>query len=379
MSNHPERRHQWLWIGVSLLALITVIVFISLAEDSIDVEQSVEPPALQPVTVEHLLVAPEVAQISTNAEIHPRWSAQLRAAVSGRIVEVHDSALAGQRVEQGTTLISIEPSHYVAEVSSAELALKQAELDLLIAEKNTSVARAQYSQDGIKAANDLALQLPQLRLAKSAVESARARVAASNTELANTTISAPFAGYVVERFVSPGQSVNVGEALVDLVDDQRFELIVEISRADWLLLRQPLTDLNAKILDQQGQPIAQARIRQGGGFLDATTRQYRVFLEISHPTEAQVLSGDFVEVLLPGITVPAALNIAESSLTQEGYVWYVDEQDRLQHLSPEVLFRRQERIVIRAPEGPDNWRISTHPLVSFLPGQQVVPRVAGEE
>jgi RND family efflux transporter MFP subunit len=281
-------------------------------------------------------------------------------------------------VDKDTTLVSIEPSHYVAELSSAQLSLKQSELDLLIAQKNTSVARAQFKTSAAKPPNDLALHLPQLRLAKSAVESSRARVAATQKELENTQVTAPFSGYVVERFVSPGQSVNAGDPLVDLVDDRRFELIVELSRADWLLLRQPLVGLKAQVLNQQGSQITQARIRQGGGFLDATTRQYRVFLEIGDPDEAQVLSGDFVEVLLPGITVPAALNVAESSLTQEGHIWYLDEQDRLQRHSPEILFRRQDRVVIRSPEGSNNWRIAIHPLVSFLPGQQVDPRI-GEE
>jgi RND family efflux transporter MFP subunit len=278
-------------------------------------------------------------------------------------------------VNKGASLVSIEPSNYVAELSEAELSLKQAELDLLLAEKNTSVARAQFKKGAPKPPNDLALHLPQLRLAKSAVKAAQARVTASRTQLENTTITAPFSGHIVERFVSPGQSVNPGDLLVDLVDDQRFELIVEIGQKEWMLLRQPLSGLNARILNQQGTEIAQARIRQGGGFLDPTTRQYRVFLDIADPAEAKVLSGDFVQVLLPGITAPSALSIADSGLTQEGYLWYLDEQDRLQRHTPEVLFRRQDRVVIAAPDGENSWRIALTPLLSFLPGQRVAPEI----
>ena len=65
------------------------------------------------------------------------------------------------------------------------------------------------------------------------------------------------------------------------------------------------------------------------------------------------------------------MNIPASALTQEGYVWHVDGKERLQRVSPRVLFRRGDRIVIDAPEGADTWRIAVTPLASFLPGQKV--------
>ena len=110
---------------------------------------------------------------------------------------------------------------------------------------------------------------------------------------------------------------------------------------------------------------------KAAGFLDETTRQYKVFLGVSGSGANKVLSGDFVRVVLPGITVPAAMNIPASALTQEGYVWHVDGEDRLQRATPRVLFRRGDRIVIDAPKGADRWRIAVTPLASFLPGQQV--------
>jgi RND family efflux transporter MFP subunit len=378
MSITDRPRRPWIWLALSLAVFCSVIFILIVAEDTIDVEKTKQEPPLQPVSVEVVKVAPEVVEIRGFAEIRPRWSAQLRAAVSGRITDVHESALAGQRVNKGEKLISIEPSNYTAEVSAAELSLKQAELELLLAEKNTSVARAQYKKSASKPPNDLALHLPQLRLAKSSVESAQASLAATRIQLKNTTVTAPFSGHIVERFVSPGQSINVGDPLVDLVDDQQFELIVEVGRKDWLLLRQPLTGLTARVLNQQGTEIAQARIRQGGGYLDATTRQYRVFLEITDPVESEVLSGDFVQILLPGISVPSTLTIADSSLTREGYLWYLDETDHLRRHTPEILFRHHDKIVIRAPVGQSIWRIAVTPLVSFLPGKKVDPQILEE-
>jgi multidrug efflux pump subunit AcrA (membrane-fusion protein) len=205
------------------------------------------------------------------------------------------------------------------------------------------------------------------------VKTATARLAAAKQQLDETIISAPFSSFVTERFVSPGQTVNVGDRLLKLVDDRVFELTLELGRNDWVMLRQPLAGQVAQVQDQGGKVIAEATIRRGGGFLNEKTRQYKIFLEIAQKDKGSVLSGDFVRVVLPGITVPAALNIPESALTQQGYVWYLNDEDRLHRLTPRVLFHRQGRVVIEAPQREGTWRFATTPLASFLPGLKVQP------
>jgi RND family efflux transporter MFP subunit len=362
------------WVLLALVVLAVVIVFLSLAEDSIDVEQKREQAASQIVSVEKVIVAPATVKVTAFSEIKPRWSALLRASVSGRILEVQTGALAGGVVNANEPLITIEDSQYVAGLAAAKLTLQQAQLTLSKAEKYTAVARRQFKTSGVNPPNDLALHLPELRIAESTVSSAKARVAAAQEQLENTTIKAPFSGFVVERFVSPGQSVNVGDQLLKLIDNRKFDLVANVGRSDWALLQQPLAGRSATVLNQDGKPIAEAKIRNGGGFLDEKTRQYRIFLEITDSGRQTVLSGDFVRVLLPGIAVPRALNIPESALTREGYIWFVDEADCLQRWSPEVLFREQDRVIIRAPHRAVTVRVAITPLASFLPGQHVRPK-----
>jgi len=365
----PGRR--WPFILLALLILIAVAVFLSVAEDTADVEAAKAPPPAQLVTIEKVDVAPATVEVTAFAEIRPRWSAELRAAVSGRVTDVLASSLAGERIEAGTTLITIENSRYVAELAAAELALKEARLALWQAKNAAHVARKEYEASGRKPPNDLALRLPQLDIAKSSVASAEARVSAAKRQVEDAVVTAPFSSFVTERFVSPGQTVNPGERLVKLVDSASFELTVELGRRDWALLKQPLAGQSALVVNQNSEIVAQADIRRGGGFLDETTRQYKVFLSVSGLGAEKVLSGDFVRVVLPGITVPTAMNIPASALTQEGHVWHVDGEDRLRRVTPRVLFRRGDRIVIEAPEGADRWRIAVTPLASFLPGQKV--------
>ncbi|MEM7042004.1 MAG: efflux RND transporter periplasmic adaptor subunit [Pseudomonadota bacterium] len=361
---------RWLWILFALVVLGAVLTYLDSAEDTIDVGRIEAATPAQMVSIETVEIGPETAEIRTFAEVRARWTAEIRAAVSGRIMDVRESALAGEHVSEGATLIKIEDTQYVAGIATAELALAEARLGLLRAENDATVARKQFERDGTAAPNDLALKLPQLRIAERAVTSAEAQVAAAKRQLADTTIAAPFSGIVTERFASLGQSVSAGERLLMLVDDTRFDLTVELGKNDWALLQQPLSGSTARVLDQEGELVSEARIRQGGGFLDEASRQYRVFLEIADAQSTPVLSGDFVRVALPGRDVSKALNIPETALTREGFVWHLDNDDRLQRFDPEILFRRHDRIVIEAPEGASTWRIATTPLASFLPGQQ---------
>ncbi len=364
-------RNRWISISFASVLLGAVVLFLATAEDTVDVNLTENRPSAQLVSIETIPVSAETIEITTFAEVRPRWSVELKAAVSGRVIKVLDTALAGEQVTAGTTLITIENSPYVSELAAADLALKEAALSLWTAQNATLLARKDYERANRPPPNDLALKLPQLEIAKSAVAAAKARVTTAKRQLNDSTIVAPFSGFITDRYVSPGQTVSVGDRLVKLVDNRVFELIVELSREDWLMLRQPLAGQIAKVANESGRTVAEAIIRQGGGFLDEATRQYKLFLEIRNGEAQHVLSGDFVRVKLQGITVPDALSIPASALTQEGFAWHVDQSDHIQRFTPKVLFRRHDRIVVEAPKGTETWQIVTAPLSSFLPGQKV--------
>lgn len=375
-SRQPRLR--WLWILISLIILAAVIFVLSYVEDSAEVAQRTTLPPLPLVSVETIETLPQQVVIRSFAEIQPRWSAELTASVTGRVEQVFDAARAGEPVEAETKLIQIEDSKYVAALAAAEHAAKEAKFNLLQAGNATRLARDEFRRISSAPPSDLALKLPQLDIAKSAVISADAQVQAAMQQLSDTTIVAPFAAFVTRRFVSPGQSVNPGDRLIKLVDKSSFELAAEFGRDAWALLSKPLEGQTARLLNQEGEEIATATVRRGGGFLDEQTRQYRLFLQVKNPVNGNVLSGDFVTVQLDGIIVDRALDIPSSALTREGFVWVVDANDELQRVNPDVLFRRDERVIVNAPQAVDEWRVAVTPLASFLPGRKVDPQSAGK-
>lgn len=375
METPARRGRQWLWLLLSVAVLAAVVLLLSETEDTADVERAAGPPPAPTVTVLTVAPAPARAVVPVYAELRPRWDAELRSAVSGRILAVHDGALAGARVAQGAPLFSVEKTRYETAVAAARMTLEEAKLTLLRARNNVTVAERQFARDGASPPNDLALRLPQLRIAERNAASAQAQLQAALRELENTEVAAPFSGIVTRRMASLGQTVSPGEPLLHLSDDRQFEITAELSQDDWKLLEQPVSGQAAELFHRNGQPLGQARIRQGGGFLDQKTRQMRIFLEVTEPQEA-VLAGDFLRVDFRGRKLANTLTLPESTLTRAGHVWLVDGDNRLQRLAPDILFRSGGSITIAAPGGPGPWRVARTPLASFLPGQRVSPQTA---
>lgn len=369
---HSVRR--WLWIGLSILVLAAVVVVLFQSEDTVDVSRISQPAPAPIVTVLTVDKDRTAAQVEVFAELRPRWSAEIRAAVSGRILKVNDAALAGTRVAAETPLFEIEQAQYATAVAAAEVGLQEAELALLRAQNNATVARRQFDRNGDKPPNELALRLPELRIAERTVASAEAQLNAARQQLEDTKVVAPFSGFVTERMASLGQTVSAGEPLLALSDDRQFELIAELSQRDWALLQHPIAGGHAMLLHRDGKPLGKADIRQGGGFLDPKTRQIRVFLEVNDPT-FDALSGDFLRVVFSGKPMEQTVTIPETSLTRAGYIWLVDGEGLLIRHKPDILFRAGRRVTIHPPEGSGPWQVARTPLASFLPGQKVDPQV----
>lgn len=370
---------RWLWIALALatLGFVTIIVFET--EDIADVSTRQDAAPLPVVTVVQRSPAVATAQISALAELRPRWDIDLRTPVAGRITAVHDSALTGARVKRGAALYSIEKSAYATAVASAKLAVAEAELAVRQAENRTEVARRQFKRDGQKPPTDLALHLPELRIAQTALNAARSQLLSAQQQLNDTEIRAPFDGVVTHRAASLGETVGQGDTLLHLSDRKQFELSVALSPAQWALLQHPVAGSKAILHHRDGQRLGQALVRDGGGFLASPTRQIQVFLDVTDP-DPKMLAGDVVRVHFKGQELHDTLTLPESALTRDGYIWLVKE-NHLHRMQPEILFRARNSFTIALPAEQADvalWQIVRTPLASFLPGQPIAARLAEE-
>src|SRR2546430_891289 len=145
-------------------------------------------------------------EIAATGQIEAVQSIDLRPEVDGRIVEF--LVREGQEVEQGTPLFKVDDAQLKAQVAQLE-----AQRDLAL----QALARAkELAQQNASSAADL-------EKAEAEARSAQAQYDLQRIRLDRTTVRAPFAGVVGQRYVSVGDYVTTSTKLASLhtVNPQR--------------------------------------------------------------------------------------------------------------------------------------------------------------
>jgi len=370
----------------SFIFFILIIFILVILSDEPYVDNRVARKYLPPVSIIHIAAIENQGFIQTYAEIRPHWLTNLKVQVNGPLVFISDKARAGGYAKQGEILLRVEGSLYQSNVREAKYFLQQTQLAFLQEQKKSDQAKRDWHRSKVtKSPSDLALNKPQLDLAKSAIKLAESRLKVAKKNQEYTQIVAPFSGYVTESFVSLGQTVSEGETLLQMIDDNLLDIEVGLNQQQWDSLDEQWLGKMVTVRNTLGKIVAKAKIKRGGGYLDPDTRQYSLYLEIGKKSSNQALSGDFVIVDLPGRKVSNSLVIPEGSLTRDGLVWYLDDNDQLRHFLAKVLFYDKQQIIIQAPlkesigqHYPSEWRIATTPLASFLVGNLMYPILEGD-
>jgi RND family efflux transporter MFP subunit len=183
----------------------------------------------------------------------------------------------GDRVEAGALLIETDAAELLADraAADAELGAAKVERDYRgrVADRLERLAKSEStSRDRLDEARY------SLAAAEQRIKLAEAQVQKIDALLAETRLTAPFAGIVTERHAEPGQLTQPGEALLRLEDQARLELHTRVKELDIARVR-------------AGTPV-QVRVDALG---DAP---------LSGTVEAVIPSGDrdhtfLVEILLP--------------------------------------------------------------------------------
>lgn len=231
--------------------------------------------------------------------------AELGAGAEGEVLEV--AAREGDRVEVGAVLLKIDGTLAQARVAAAKASRKETLEELEQAKRDRQraealgvdiLAEAEIEQD-VTRANTLATRSRRLSAAEREAKAL----------LSRHQIMAPFTGVVAARHVDPGDWVQPGDRILDLVDDTTVEVIVEgsaelvrrIERGAIATLREPTDDGEAGEVTAEIVGVVRA--------LDPVTRTAKVRL-VPKDTARWLLPGSSVDVVFsidrndPGVVVP---------------------------------------------------------------------------
>ena len=182
-----------------------------------------------PVTVAKVVVRELTERIGATGQLIARNRAAIAAEVSGRITEVVIDE--GSPAEAGAAILRIDPERRELELASARARLAEARASLADARRETKRTRKLVKQN-VAAQTRLDEAEMNLALAASRLDGAAAQLGVAERALADATVTAPFAGMVATRQVSPGEYVQVGQALVELVALDPIEVEFSLAERD---------------------------------------------------------------------------------------------------------------------------------------------------
>jgi len=176
---------------------------------------------LAPVTLER--------QIPLTGTLRAVHQTLVRAKVAGELLSL--SVREGDPVRAGQAIARIDPADFEARVREREAQARSAETQLDQARRTLDnnrqlLARGFISQNAFDNAQSGA------DVAVAARDAALAQLAQARKALADTTVVAPMAGIVAERFVQPGEKVSPDNRLVSIVDLARMEIEAPVPAAD---------------------------------------------------------------------------------------------------------------------------------------------------
>ncbi|MCQ8885077.1 efflux RND transporter periplasmic adaptor subunit [Pseudoalteromonas agarivorans] len=318
------------------------------------------------------------AYVSGHGEAKAHWALSLKAQVKGEITNMSEQFATGNVVKKGQVLAQIDNTEYLQAVASAKATLADAKLALQEEQDLGNQAKREWQRSGVTQApsSPLVFRTLQLEAAQATADNAQYALQTAQRDEKNTHISAPFDAVILSRDVVLGTYVSIGDTLATLNSTDKVEISVPLSLSQWQNLA---SDKSGEVIlsDVTTQNQWQGYIARFEQHLDDSSRQRSVVVALDKPFEqaTPLLPGTFLAVQIAGKALNNVIKLPASAVSQEGLIWYVNEQNTLMSIQAQKLFERGDYVYISPIEGHTNLRVVARPLVSYLNDMLVNPIV----
>jgi RND family efflux transporter MFP subunit len=255
-----------------------------------------------------------------------RNDARIAGVVAGRVLEI---AEVGQRVAAGARLARLDDTIVRLRVTDLQAQLARARAQATVA-KTQADRFSQLAGTHVLSVSQLEEARAQADMAREDVARITAQLRQAEYETAQSEIRAPFAGVVTERFIQRGEYVNVGAAVVRLVDTQT----VEARATAALALASGVKSGQAVSVRARGEEQP-GTIRTVVPVGDDRSRQFEVRVVLEHP---DWLVGTAVDVSLAAGSTKLAVVVPRDAIVlreRHAYVLRVTPTNTVEELAVE--------------------------------------------
>jgi membrane fusion protein (multidrug efflux system) len=310
-------------------------------------EAASEKPA-PPVSIAQVTVTDLLEEIEATGELIAPNHAKIAAEVGGRITAIVIEE--GNPVEAGAIVLAIDPEARELDLKSARASMTEASAAHSEAVREAKRVRRLKKKNMASQAQFDSAETAQKR-ARSQAEGAEARLGVAERALREASVAAPFAGLVAQRFVSPGEYVQPGEPLFELVALDPIEVEFTLPEADSsrVALGNSVGVRVAPYPDEEFD----ATVTFVSPTIDPRTRTLRVKATIRNP-EGRLRPGLFARADLGIAMLRDVMLVPEEAVLQraDGSVLYLLKGDRVERVRAETGRHRGGMVVVHAGVTP---------------------------
>ena len=334
-------------IGVNYLLLVT----------RSELTPVLQPEQVWPITAipaEHRDIQPEINLFGV---VVAGRRSELRALVSGVIVEVGENFREGGIAKKGELLVAIDPFDFEMNLTEQRWLLQEAEARLEQLRRDHARAKDLYKEKNVSQEflDNAELSVTQ----QDAIVGQRTvGIRRAEHELMESRLIAPYDGVISNVNANLGNSVsNNGDKIAEIVDTSELEVRFSLSNAQYGRLlenNESTVGRSVSVTWEVGNKKFEfdAEIRRVGGEIVSTTGGVDVYAVIDTGNEQSNLRpGAFVAVSLPDMRYRNVLEAPDMALYGEDLV-YIAEGDRLSERRIQIYGYSGTNVLFRSAGDP---------------------------
>lgn len=269
------------------------------------------------VTVKPTLLA---SYVPLTGSVRAVDSATVKAKVAGELRSL--SVREGMAVNKGDIIGQIDTTDYELRIQERQAQLRQAEAQLLTAQRNADANR-QLVARGFISENSSANTVSALDAAKAARDTVQFQLDQALKAFGDTRLIAPISGMVAERYALPGEKLSPDNKVLSIVSTEKLEAELAVPAQDLVGVQigQRL-DLQVEGVDT---PQA-AKVLRINPATSGSSRNVMVYLRLEGPATSKLRIGAFAQGLLPLQSKGEVLAVPFNAVRDQGgrqAVWVV--------------------------------------------------------